>query len=308
MRITNDLKFYTGSREEHLPYRDTDFPYLSSRARLDDYSGKMVPWHWHKAVELFYMESGEIRYETPEGIRDFPEGSGGMVNSNVLHMTTPQSRSRKNTQLLHLFDPGLIGGTGDRIGQKYVQPIVTALRPEILVFSPEHPDHRELLRMIRQAFELQEKEWGYEIKIRNVLSEIWLRIWEIFRPEFAMEGGAAGENTDQVKEMMIYIQEHYAEKISVAELAQAAWMSERECYRAFRTCLHMTPAEYMRNYRLQMACRLLAEGVQPVTEIGYACGLGSASHFGKLFRDYAGCTPLAYRKKCDRSMKNEEIL
>ena len=94
MRITNDLKFYTGSREEHLPYRDTDFPYLSSRARLDDYSGKMVPWHWHKAVELFYMESGAIRYETPEGIRDFPEGSGGMVNSNVLHMTTPQSRSR----------------------------------------------------------------------------------------------------------------------------------------------------------------------------------------------------------------------
>ena len=108
--------------------------------------------------------------------------------------------------------------------------------------------------------------------------------------------------------MMIYIQEHYAEKVSVAELAQAAWMSERECYRAFRTCLHMTPAEYMRNYRLQMACRLLAEGVQPVTEIGYACGLGSASHFGKLFRDYAGCTPLDYRKKCDRSMKNEDVL
>lgn len=213
MRITNDLKYYTGSREECLPYRDADFPYLSSRAELDDYSGKMVPWHWHKAMELFYMESGEIRYETPGGIRNFPEGSGGMVNSNVLHMTIPQSRSRKNVQFLHLFDPEIIGGTGSRIGQKYVQPIITALQPEILVFSPDHPDHpdhRELLRMIRQAFELQEKDWGYEIKIRNALSEIWLRIWDIFRQEFSEEGGTAGENTDQVKAMMIYIQEHYA--------------------------------------------------------------------------------------------------
>ncbi|MFQ6805256.1 MAG: helix-turn-helix domain-containing protein [Lachnospiraceae bacterium] len=65
-------------------------------------------------------------------------------------------------------------------------------------------------------------------------------------------------------------------------------MSERECYRAFRTCLHMTPAEYMRNYRLQMACRLLAEGVQPVTEIGYACRTGKRQPFWKTVPGLCG--------------------
>lgn len=47
---------------------------------------------------------------------------------------------------------------------------------------------------------------------------------------------------------------------------------------------------------------MLAKGHESVTVISHACGLGSSSYFGKVFREYAHCTPVEYRKKwqdCD---------
>ena len=61
-------------------------------------------------------------------------------------------------------------------------------------------------------------------------------------------------------------------------------------------------AEYLKTYRLQNACQLLAGTPEPVTFIGQACGLGSSSYFGKVFREFTGYTPLEYRRKwqdCD---------
>lgn len=80
-------------------------------------------------------------------------------------------------------------------------------------------------------------------------------------------------------------------------LAAAAYCSERECYRIFQSCLHTTPTEYLRNIRLQSACRLLLETDTPVTEIAQLCGLGSSSYFGRLLRQKTGLSPSGYRRK-----------
>ena len=43
-----------------------------------------------------------------------------------------------------------------------------------------------------------------------------------------------------------------------------------------------------------------------ITEIGYACGLGNASYFGKLFREFTGYTPLQYRRKWQNTNKKSD--
>ena len=298
MKVIRGLEFHTDSKEEKLPDFSPDFPYIASRAELDCYREPFVPWHWHKAVELFYIESGELRYHTPNGTMVFSEGSGGMVNSNVLHMTSFRKNREKNIQLLHIFDPVLIAGQwGSLIEQKYITPLITASRLELIALYPDNPRHASILHLIRQAFELSEDEFGYELNIREVLSQIWFRIVQLCRPALLEEPDTNTKSIDKIKSMMIYIHEHYSEKISVSELSAAAYLSERECYRVFQSCLHMTPTEYMKSYRLQMACRMLAEGQESVTEIGHACGLGSTSYFGKIFHARTGCTPLEYRRK-----------
>ena len=296
MKRIRGIEFHAGSREELLPGFAPDFPYIASWVEIDRYPKRFVPWHWHSAVELFYMENGELEYSTPQGKMVFPQGSGGFINSNVLHMTRPLGRAGENVQLVHLFDPSLIAGVqGSRIGQKYVLPLTAAQQVKQIPLYPDEPRQAALLEQIRAAFYLPEQETGYELRLRSALSEIWLGMFELARPQLEKPAGPA-RSSEKIKELLIYIHEHYAEKVSVPELAAAAYLSERECFRLFHDCLHTTPAEYIKSYRLQIACQMLAEGKASMTEIGRACGLGSSSYFGKLFREAIGCTPSAYRR------------
>lgn len=301
MKIIHNIEFKMGSKEEKLPGFDSDFPYIASYVDLDKYMGRFVPWHWHKAMELFYMESGEMEYYTPKGHFVFPAGSGGMVNSNVLHMTKPMPSNENSIQLLHIFDPSIIAGEqGSRIEQKYVMPITAVPQLEMIALHPDCPGHAKILEKIREAFLLDRQELGFEVRLREALSEIWLGLYELSRPILEQKKKNDKIN-DTIKMMMIYIHEHYPEKISISELAASAFLSERECFRIFQDCLHMTPMEYLRSYRLQMACQMLAKGQETVSSIGHACGLGSSSFFGKVFRESIGCTPLQYRRNWQNS-------
>lgn len=296
MKKISTIEFHAGSRQERLPGFEADFPYIASYVDLDQYPGRFCPWHWHKSVELFYVKSGVLEYSTPGGKKIFPAGSGGLVNSNVLHTTRAVCKQEKTIQLLHIFDPSFIGGEqGSLISKKYVTPVVAAGFPEIIALSSDQPRHAELLGLICESFSLSEQEFGYELKLREMLSEIWLAIFALICDSLQEKG--ADHADDKVKNMMIYIHEHYAEKITISELAGAAFSSERECFRAFHDSLHMTPMEYMKSYRLQMACQMLARSAESVTAISHACGLGSSSYFGKVFREQIGCTPLQYRHK-----------
>ncbi len=301
MKNIHSIEFYTGSKEELLPGFEKDFPYIASRAELDKYIERYVPWHWHKTVELFYMESGIIEYDTPGGKLLFPAGSGGMVNSNVLHMTKAISQREQNIQLLHIFDVSLLAGEqGSRIEQKYIAPVTTAPQIEVIPLFPSNAEEERILKLIAASFRLSSDEFGYEIELRKALTEIWLMLFELSCPMHKKKG-ENNKSNDKIKMMMIYIHEHYGEKISIPELAAAAYLNERECYRVFRDCLHMTPVEYMRAYRLQAACQMLAKGQEPVTAISHDCGLGSSSYFGKVFREYAHCSPTEYRRKWQNS-------
>jgi len=47
--------------------------------------------------------------------------------------------------------------------------------------------------------------------------------------------------------MLIYIHEHYSSKITISEIATAAHISERECFRVFREGMYITPINYLKS-------------------------------------------------------------
>ncbi len=295
MRNVREIKLIRETREEQLPGFTPDFPYIATCAQLDQYAEPFVPWHWHKAVELFYMEEGCLEYETPGGTIEFPQGSGGLVNSNVLHKTRILDHPHVTTQKLHLFDPAFLSGqSGGRIEQTYFLPMLADPTFELIPLSPDVPEQAEILHLIRQAFLLNEQEVGYEISLHRALLNIWLKLFVLYRRQETAPRGKS-RNIDAAKRMMIYIREHLADPLTVKELADAAFLSQRECYRIFRDCLHTTPVHYIIGCRLQEACRLLAASHMSVTEIAYSCGFGSGSYFSRVFAREKGCTPHEYR-------------
>ena len=64
MKTIRTIELSGSTRQERLPGFAEDFPYIASWAETGQYNGGMVPWHWHPAVELFYMYSGSLVYET----------------------------------------------------------------------------------------------------------------------------------------------------------------------------------------------------------------------------------------------------
>mgnify|MGYP002516965040 CR=1 FL=1 len=294
--FSSDIDVYPGSQEERLPGFSAQFPHITSRALLPDDPARSCIWHWHKSLELFQVESGALRYHTPGGQRLFRAGSGGMVNSNVLHRT--QALEPGTVMRIHLFEPELLSGIpGGLLEQKYILPLVQQPGLELICFSPGDSAQRETLALLQQSFALDEDAFGYELRLQSLLAEIWLHILNQLPPLQPALPCRAAASSEKVKQMMLYLNTHLAEKLSVADIAAAGYCSERECYRTFQECLHTTPAEYLQNLRLQNACRLLIRTGLPVTDIAQQCGLGSSSYFGAQFRRAFGCTPTAYREK-----------
>lgn len=297
MRNVFSIDFYPGSQEERLPGASPQFPHLTSRSQTDRYPTGGAPWHWHKSVELFYIESGAVVYHTPHEQKLFRAGMGGMVNSNVLHHTQTYAPCGENVILLHLFEPELIAGIpGGTVEQRYVAPLLHAPGLELIALDPADAGQAETLRLLRESFALDESAFGYELRLQTQLSALWLRLAEQVRPSQTAQNPASPAN-EKLKQMMLFTRTHAAEKLTVQQIAAAAFCSERECYRTFQECLHTTPTAYLQNIRLQAACKLLIETDTPITEIAQCCGLGSSSYFGAQFRAAFGCTPRAYRAK-----------
>ena len=146
MKIIRKVEFKPGSYEEELPGISAEFPYIASYVELDKCAGRQSPWHWHKEAELFYMEQGSLEYDTPHGKTVFTAGSGGFVNSNVLHMSRAKEGEGSVAALLHIFNPLLISGqSGSIIDRKYVSPLMTASHVEIIGLYPDQPSHVPVL-------------------------------------------------------------------------------------------------------------------------------------------------------------------
>ena len=294
MKKIRQIQFHAGSQEELLPDFGMDFPYIASRAELDQYPDHFVPWHWHKAVELFYVESGEVEYNLPSEKICFPAGSGGLLNSNILHASRGISLINENVEFCHIFDASLIsGGRGSRIEGKYVLPLITVPQAEMIALYPGNPVHQEILKMIRNAFDISEKEFGFEIHLRAVLSEIWIRIFQQAVPLLA-QPPKLRKNNDKIKDLMIYVHQHYSEKLVISQLASAVFLSERECFRIFQECLHMTPMQYLQYYRVERALNEMQLTDKNVTEIALDAGFSAPEYFTRVFKKQKGIAPGQY--------------
>lgn len=297
MECYDHIEMRAGGREEYMEQISEDFPYLAVLSDHDRYANKTVPWHWHQELELFYVLDGTVDYATPNAHRTLGPGAAGLINANVLHMTRAHQDADGVRMLIHEFRADFLAGAGTYLARTYVEPLLKATSLEMLVLEADDPTTEALRQRLLASFDLErEAAPGWELRMRDELSELWLGLFELARPHLG-EGPASldDERSVRLKAMLNFIGGHYPERLSVADIAAAAFTSERDCHRVFRDCLGMTPAQYLRGYRIQQACRMLAHTTRPLGQIAQMSGLGTASHFGQAFRDAMGCTPSEYR-------------
>lgn len=93
-----------------------------------------------------------------------------------------------------------------------------------------------------------------------------------------------------------YIRENIPHSISVVQLCSEFHLSHYEVYHIFKEYFSCTPAEYIKQARLKLACHMLITSELSINRIAILCGIPDYNYFSKVFKATYGVSPTAYRK------------
>lgn len=102
---------------------------------------------------------------------------------------------------------------------------------------------------------------------------------------------AGGIRLDLVGKALWFIESHFAEDLSLEQIAAASGVSRFHLVRAFGIAIGQPVMRYVRGRRLSVAARSLAAGACDILAVAIAAGYGSDEAFTRAFRDQFGLTP-----------------
>lgn len=132
---------------------------------------------------------------------------------------------------------------------------------------------------------------SYKIQVLG-LFELMIRDWYA---RTSLPGVHATAAADSIKQSVRYLQEHYAEPVTVTALAEQAGYSLFHYTRTFKRVMNESPIQFLNRIRIGRARQLLAETSLTASQVLEQCGFENYSYFYRVFHHSCGMTPKEYR-------------
>lgn len=100
-----------------------------------------------------------------------------------------------------------------------------------------------------------------------------------------------------VREAINYIEHHYAENITVEELANACKLDRSYFGKVFKSVVGQPPQEFLLRYRMEKAAEELMLTSVAISDISSSVGYSNSMHFSRAFKSVYGISPREYRRK-----------
>lgn len=281
---------------EIVHYEHTGIPLYIRTADLSIYPGKSAPCHWHDDIEWIYIISGKMCYYI-NGKRIFlNEKDSLMVNARQMHYG--YSYKEQDCHFLCiLFHPSLFGSNKILL-QNYVVPVIENSDCEYLYFDSKQTRGQEIAQSLEQIRGFKERaQNAYEMQVIAVIFQLWSSLLQ--SGELVIQDRKNDSNSDLEiqKNMVSFIYQHYAEPLTLNEIAASGNVSRSKCCLIFKHYLQQSPVDFLNTFRLKTSCSLLRNTEKSITEIAFRCGFNHLSYFSKLFFQSFGCTPREYRNR-----------
>lgn len=268
---------------------------------IHEFAAGYIPSHWHRELEIFLLREGYVQIDAGNCTYRLQAGDGCFINTEVIHSFTADISSPCRYSSF-VFGPDIVGGTpGSIFDTAYVRPLLEKGAP-FLKFQKENGDRVYFEQFERAFAACRSEEYGYEFQVRDALSGILLYV-KSNSPD-AANRAVSSVQENRLKEMLVWIDNHLADNLTVSEIADSANVCTRECQRIFQQYLHYSPVEYIRRKRVFHAARLLSDTDRTVTDIALNCGFSNISYFSKQFRTLFDRTPSEYRAMVKESRKH----
>jgi transcriptional regulator GlxA family with amidase domain len=118
--------------------------------------------------------------------------------------------------------------------------------------------------------------------------------------QFAVFRGQFEHGDEAIRDTQLYIEEHFAGRLTIDELADRVAISRRNFIRRFKNATANTPIEYIQRVKIEVAKKSLESSSENVMQIMYQVGYTDTKAFRNVFRKLTGLSPLDYRNKYNR--------
>lgn len=300
MSITQVFDIPIGENKQDLAPKGTfGFPLAIYLQELHKNVLGFVNWHWHDEVQFCMVVRGEITFHVNSRHFLLREDEGLFINTGCIHMAEPYGGSNATYICLNA-DPKLLSTfPGSSIDNKYLRPLLTNPALSELPLAKNIDWQAGILHGVTQIFNFtRDKTATYEI---DVLIQLFTMFGHLVRNSDLHGALQAPNKTDhRLKSIFNYIHLHYAEEITLIELANAAYMSKSACCRFFKDTTNTTLFQYINDYRMNKSLELLNSSDLNISHIASTVGFGSVSYFIEKFRLRTGMTPKEFRKQLAR--------
>lgn len=251
------------------------------------------PWHYHREYELTYIPTGRgIRY-VGNSVENYFNDDLVLLGSNVPHCWIDETNLQKRSpnaivvylkeefldktwmqsyefeairNLLHSSDKGI----------KFNQSVAKRLKEKCVGLS-SLPPLQKLIQLI------------------EILNELSLSSEYDFLCEHDFSYELNSHSSERINAIYKYIGLHYQDKISLDDIAAQVYMSPKYFSRFFSKVMKKPFFEFLNEYRISKACKLLIETDKPISDICYASGFESIPFFYRQFKKFKKCQPKQYR-------------
>ncbi|RYY38805.1 MAG: helix-turn-helix domain-containing protein [Chitinophagaceae bacterium] len=123
---------------------------------------------------------------------------------------------------------------------------------------------------------------------------------------FIVFKGQKNHEDAPIRDAQDFIEQHYADKLSVDDLAVRFAIGRRNLERRFKKATANTIAEYIQRVKIEAAKYRLESTRDNVNEVMYDVGYNDPKAFRTIFRKFTGLSPVQYRGKYSRHRIPEE--
>lgn len=201
-----------------------------------------------------------------------------------INMTFSRVHSDNYEQLALAHDMFLLKPFTDK--SRYVYP----------VFDKSLGNLKRLFSMLENELK-EQSDWYWSCRSRSYFMEMMLLLERTY--------GLIGQNDSvgcankiqnpHLKRAVIYIENHYQDAITLADIVKAASFNHSSLTQLFKDELDMTPVEYVWHHRLRVAKKFLEFTNLPVKDVASRCGFKTTQHFSRKFEESFGCNPTDFR-------------
>jgi len=264
----------------------------------------LMPFHWHKEWEILRILSGSFHLHLDDTDFSAQPGDVFLIRGGVLHGGTPEDCEYECLVFdLHGLFRSMDSVKG-ALRPVYRQQLLPTDYFPATVPNKLHRITEELMNIFHTGSDDASVDCT-ELETIGCISNLFAWILKEHLYTAAEDKDfSSNHRMEQVKTVLEFIENHYGEKLTLEQLSTVAGMNPKYFCRIFRSITHQSPMDYLIEYRIQIAKKLLEGNDLSITDIALGCGFNNNSYFTKIFHRTCGKTPNAYRTELKALQKS----